>query len=174
MSSSDASHSQKLNILLANDDIQSLIQTAKLFKTQFGSVFGAENGLEAFVAVKERPPHFFDAILLPIKMSILDGFSACERITSYLKGETLASILSMQRAHIEKAASSSQQRNSNDSSEVNSRDLPEPWNEAKRPLIFALTEDLSIHMQAKIAETDFVKGFAKITKKEVKEIAKAI
>jgi CheY-like chemotaxis protein len=55
----------------------------------------AENGLEAFDAVKAKPKNYFDVILLDINMPIMDGFQAIDKIRQYLKGSKLIKCLSI-------------------------------------------------------------------------------
>jgi len=63
----------KPTMLLANDNIFLLKAYAKMISFYF-RVFKAENGLEAYDILRDKPRHYFDAVVLDIHMPIMDGF----------------------------------------------------------------------------------------------------
>jgi two-component system chemotaxis response regulator CheY len=60
-------------LLLVNDNY-SILQMLQDFLEENFEVSVAENGLEAYEAVRANPRHHFDVILLDINMPIMDGF----------------------------------------------------------------------------------------------------
>ncbi len=59
------------------------------------NVFKAENGLEAYEILKDKPRHYFDAVILDIQMPIMDGFQAGKKMCEYLNSTNLVSIVSV-------------------------------------------------------------------------------
>lgn len=84
----------KPTMLFANDNMFLLNAYAKIIRTYF-TVFKAENGLEAYEILKDKPRHFFDAVMLDNHMPIMDGFQAGKKISEYLKSTNLVSIVSV-------------------------------------------------------------------------------
>ena len=48
----------------------------------------AENGMQALQIVSDKPPNYFDLIVLDINMPIMGGLEACARIYNYLSQES--------------------------------------------------------------------------------------
>ena len=65
------------HILIADDDPTTLLLLTQVLESNGFSVFAASNGVEALELFGEIAP---DAVLLDVKMPLLDGFSVCERI----------------------------------------------------------------------------------------------
>jgi len=84
----------KPTILLANDNIFLLNAYAKMIRVYF-NVYKAENGLEAYEILKDKPRHYFDAVILDIQMPIMDGFQAGKKMCEYLNSTNLVSIVSV-------------------------------------------------------------------------------
>ena len=67
---------------------------AKMIRVYF-KVYKAENGLEAYEILKDKPRHYFDAVILDIQMPIMDGFQAGQKMCEYLNSTNLVSIVSV-------------------------------------------------------------------------------
>ncbi len=68
---------QNKNILLVEDDINTMILVTTLLEDEEYNVLKAEDGLQALEMVKNKPP---DLILLDLMIPEIDGFEVCKRI----------------------------------------------------------------------------------------------
>ena len=59
----------------------------------------AENGLEAFDLVKKKGANYYHVIILDIKMPIMDGIEACNKIYSFIHGEDLIKNMQIKKSH---------------------------------------------------------------------------
>jgi CheY-like chemotaxis protein len=95
----------------------------------------AENGLDALEKVKEKQRDFFDAIVLDVRMPIMNGFEACVLIREYIQEMGVASMINVSPNR----RVSSISEVSNDTIRVDIRSAPPyGWKMEKQPLLYCL------------------------------------
>ena len=81
-----ADHSKSFNILLAEDNDVNQRLAVKILEKYNHGVTVANNGLEAFEAIKKRR---YDVILMDVQMPVMGGFEATAKIREYEREEGL-------------------------------------------------------------------------------------
>ena len=84
----------KPTVLLVNDNFP-LLSAMEDRLLPFFTVECADNGLEAYNGVRDKPPNYYSVIILDINMPIMDGFEACNNICSYLKGAIVNDLIGL-------------------------------------------------------------------------------
>jgi osomolarity two-component system sensor histidine kinase NIK1 len=79
---SEDDNPQSFNILLAEDSLVNQKLAVRILQKYGHEVTVAQNGLEAYEAVKE---HHYDAVLMDVQMPIMGGFEATESIRKWEK-----------------------------------------------------------------------------------------
>ncbi|KAK1076946.1 histidine kinase osmosensor [Friedmanniomyces endolithicus] len=82
-----ADHSRTFDILLAEDNAVNQKLAVKILTKHNHTVTVANNGLEAFEAIKKKR---FDVVLMDVQMPIMGGFEATARIREYEQEYALA------------------------------------------------------------------------------------
>ena len=102
VSKPSVSENDKPFVLLVNDSpflLHAVSDTLKAFNMRVDT---ATNGFEAYHQVTKKPRNHYAAIVLDINMPIMDGKKACTKISAYLRGEDLGSMLQIE--NIEESA----------------------------------------------------------------------
>jgi len=81
-----ADHSRTFDILLAEDNAVNQKLAVKILTKHNHKVTVANNGLEAFEAIKKRR---FDVVLMDVQMPVMGGFEATAKIREYEKAHEL-------------------------------------------------------------------------------------
>ena len=82
-----ADHSRSFDILLAEDNAVNQKLAVKILQKHNHTVTVANNGLEAFEAIKRKR---FDVVLMDVQMPVMGGFEATARIREYEQTHELA------------------------------------------------------------------------------------
>jgi len=158
----------KPTVLLVNDNFV-LLNAMEDRLIPYFTVECADNGLEAYNGVRDKPLNYYSVIILDINMPIMDGFEACSKISQYLKGAVVNDLIGLDQDYDKSA------RHFDSSGDDSSnKQCKSDWCYLQRPLIYAYTSDVNPEVKRKIAACGFDGILEDLSIKEIDYITDAI